>query len=608
MKGKILISIALMAMVGSCGKDNGPSGNNGGETGGRQQTLTLTDISELNSGTAELNSHAGLTSRSNLNPIAGTYVRLESDVTNETKPVYPRFTKTAAGDYLMFYHYGNSSTWAGNECEMLRSPDLISWNNYKKIMSATPFTDCAGQSNKRVYAGPHPLLLPNGDILVVASTRAVSNYRDRVADNGLAIIRSTDNGYSWSAEELVLVGTNWEPMPVLLPSGRIQIYYTDSKKMSGYSVDVSSGTSYIYSDDNGKTWLPEDRSEHLRAFAQVRLTEGNTNILTDQMPGVVALNGSNRLAAAMESYIGGKSDYTVYVSLAYSDENGDWGEPDGDGVLPKDRISKFIEGCAPYMVQFPSGETVMSYNTNTGSIFKMMIGDENGRNFSRDTKVFDQTANTGKGFWGSLYCIDSHRMVAGLGGSGSVMQVGQFYLNHSIAAAKHSVDVDGNNGEWLKSDEALWICSLGDTKATVRAASDADNVYILFEVADKDISKDDYVQAFFADPDKNVIGSSSVRVKASYLGFKTAGKYAGGWKESEIGAKASSSYDGTPAMNSDEDHGYVVEMSVPKSSLPVKDGKVLANFSLFDIKNGGEDAIVSTAEKSTANWIMISGL
>lgn len=603
MKRNLLIVIMLAAFVPGCEKDPGTGGSQGNE-GGRRQSLTLLEISELNAGEQSVNSHSGMMSRSTLTSIAGTYVQLGSDVTGETMPVYPRFTATDAGDYLMFYHYGNSSTWAGNECEVLRSSDLKNWGNYKKVFSVYPITDCTGASNKRAYAGAHPLLLRDGTILTVASTRAISNFRDRVADNGLSIRTSSDNGYSWSEETLILLGTNWEPMPVLLPSGRIQIYYTDSKKTDA-SVTVSSGSSYIYSDDNGKTWLPADPADHIEAFAQVRYTEGSKVILTDQMPAVIALNGSNKLAAAAESFIGG-TDYTSYISLAYTDESGSWGEPDASGVLPVDRVNNFIKGCAPYLVQFPSGETVLSYND--GSVFYMRLGDENCRDFGPAIKVFQQTAATGKGFWGSLYCVDSHRMVAGLGGSGGVLQIGQFYLNHSIRAATHQVNVDGNNTEWKKTDETLYICSLGDTKATVRAAQDADNLYLLFEVADKDISKDDYVQAFFSDPSRNALGAGSIRVKASYAGLKTAGPYAGGWREGDTGAKVSASYDGTPSLNSDEDNGYVIEISIPKASLPVKEGGVLANFSLFDIKNGGEDAIIPTTKTSTDSWIMIYGL
>lgn len=589
-----------------------PGGESGNKPdGGRRQTLTLTDIKDLNNIGGEPADHRAYISRSILTPIAGTYVQLASNVTNEEKPIYPRFTRTGDGKYVMFYHGGNASTWAGNECEYLISDDMISWGNYKKLFTATAITDCEGKANKRGYAGPHPLLLANGEIMIVCSTRAISNFRERIPDNGLAIRFSKDGGYTWGEETIVFVGTNWEPMPVQLASGRIQIYYTDSKKIVGSSAFgsgnevISSGSSYIYSDDNGKTWLPSNPSEHIRAFAQVRYKDGSTNIMTDQMPAVIELAGSRKLAAAAESFIGGAS-YKTYISLAYSDDDGKWGDPDASGVLPSDRVDRFCSGCAPYLVQFPSGETVLSYNDN--SVFYMRQGDADGRNYGDAIKVFSQTAATGKGFWGSLYCSDSHRMVAGVGGSNGVLQVGQFYLNHAIKAASHAVNVDGNNNEWKKSDEALYICSLGDTKATVRCSHDTDNLYFLFEITDKDISKDDYVQLFLSDPQKQALSGTSIRVKASYSGLKTAGPYAGGWQEKSIGAKVSSSYDGTPAMNSDEDHGYLVEISVPKSSVAINNGMVLANFALFDIKNGGEDAILPTADKSTEKWIPIIGL
>lgn len=608
LKGCLILTAVLLL---SCSKDPAEEGSGSSIQTGTRQTLNIVSIDDVNRGTATVNSHADLLGRSVLTPIAGTYVQLGQSVTNEEKPVYPRFIKTDAGDYLMFYHYG-TTTWAGNECEYMRSPDLVNWTWEKKLFSVYEMTDCAGKSNKRAYAGANMVKLANGDILAVASTRAITNYRDRNADNGLAIRISSDNGHSWSAEQIVYVGTNWEPMPVVLPSGRIHIYYTDSKKLpegafgSGKEV-ISTGSSFIWSDDNGKTWQggSNNASEHEIGFAQVRYEYGSQIILTDQMPAVIALNGSDRLAAAAESFIGG-ADYDSYISLAYTDEDGNWGEPDGKGVLPSDRNNNFIKGCAPYLVQFPSGETVLSYNDN--NVFYMMQGDAQARNFRESVKVFDKDLTTGKGFWGALYCHDSHRMVAGVGGSGSILQVGQFYLNHAIKASSHPVVLDGNNTDWKSSDEALYICSLGDAKAVVRCSKDAENLYFIFDVKDADISKDDYVQVFLSDASKDIAGSHSLRVKASYSGYKTSGNYAGGWKDSDTGAWAAASYDGTPTYNSDTDNGYIVEISVPLSALNISDGTILANFSLFDIGNGGEDAIVSSAGKSTRDWIPVTGL
>ena len=603
------VSAILLASMG-CEKNPDTGGNGQNTPGGRRQTLKLTPVTELNSVPGEVNSHSATALKSIFTPVAGSYVQLGEGVLQEEKPIYPRFVRTDNGDYLMFYHGGNASSWAGNECSYARSSDLVNWQFEKKLFAVHQMTDCTGGSNRRAYAGAHPLKLADGRILVVAATRAMSSYRDRVPDNGLAIRISDDNGVTWGEEQIVYVGTNWEPMPLLLPDGRIQIYYTDSQKLNSDAFGVgneviSTGSSYIESSDGGKTWTHGTSTDHARGFAQVRYSYGSQIILTDQMPAVIALNGTSAMAAAAESFIGGAS-YTSYVSLAYSDGNGSWGTPDAQGVLPADRVNKFTKGCAPYLVQFPSGETVLSYNNN--NVFYMRQGDARGRNFSDEVKVFSQTLTTGKGFWGSLFCAGSHTLLAGIGGNGGAMQVGQFYLNHAIKAATHSVTVDGNNTDWKTSDEALWICSLGDTKATVRCAQDAENVYFLFEVSDADISKDDYVQIFLSDPSKSETGGTSLRVKASYEGLKTEGNYAGGWREKALGSKVSSSYDGTVAYNADTDNGYVVEISIPRSALPVHDGALLMNAALFDIRNGGEDALLPTADKSTARWIQISGL
>lgn len=577
---------------------------------GQRRTLVLSPITELNQASTELNTHKGLMSRSILSPIAGTYLQLDKSVTTVDRPIYPRFVKAGNGDYLLFFHAGNEKTDAGNECEYLRSKDMLNWSWEKKPFAAYSMTDCTGAANKRGYAGANVIKLKDGRLMAVASTRAITAFRERGADNGLSIIYSSDNGLTWSKEEIIYIGTNWEPMPLQLSDGTIQIYYTDSKKLVGSDAFgagkevISSGSSYIESKDNGKTWSGGNHNPatHLIAFAQVRYTHGSQIILTDQMPAVIQLNGSKKLAAAAESFIGGAS-YKSYISLAYSDENGSWGSPDARGCLPRERKDNFTSGCAPYLVQFPSGETVLSYNDS--NVFYMRQGDENAANFGEQIKVFNQSAASGKGFWGALYCADSHTLAAGVAGSGGSIQVGQFYLNHAIKAASHKVTIDGDNKEWQASDEALYICSLGDTKATVRCSQDASKLYFLFEVKDKDISKDDYICLYLSDASKNALSASSLRVKANYTGLKSAGGYSGGWKDGAKGVEVSAAYDGSIGYQEDTDNGYIVEISVEKSQLAINNDKILVNASLFDIKNGGEDAIVSTAEKSTNKWIEI---
>lgn len=605
---KRLIYLTTLLLWG-CSQDIDRPTPGGPQDIGQARTISLSPISELNRTSTGVNTHKGLTGRSVLSPIAGTYLQLDKSVTHEDKPNYPRFVRASNGDCLLFYHYGNESTNAGNESEYLRSTDLLNWSWEKKPFAAYSITDCTGAANKRGYAGANVIRLQDGRLMAVAATRAISAYRERAADNGLSILFSSDHGHTWSQEQIVFIGTNWEPMPLQLADGTIQIYYTDSKKLNSQAFGqgkevVSTGSSYIQSKDNGKTWTggTHNPATHLLAFAQVRYHYQGLDILTDQMPAVIQLNGSKRLAAAAESFIGGAS-YKSYISLAYSDENGAWGSPDASGRLPLERKDNFISGCAPYLVQFPSGETVLSYNQD--NVFYLRCGDENAANFGNPIKVFNQSAASGKGFWGALYCTDSHTLIAGVAGTGAVIQVGQFYLNHAIHAASHQVNVDGDNKDWPTSDEALYICALGDTKATVRCSQDASKLYFLVEVKDKEISKDDYICLYLSDASKKTLSSSSLRVKANYAGLTSAGGYSGSWKDGASGVEVSASYDGSIGHPEDEDNGYLVEIAIDKAQLPIANHKILVNASLFDIKNGGEDALVPTADKTTEKWIEI---
>ena len=571
----------------------------------QKRNLNFTSIDLLNQA-GSLNSHASVTGTSVLTPIAGTEVTVSQDIaTGGPQPQYPRLAKTSSGSYILFYHpSGNGVSASGNKSCVLRSDNLTDWSYAGNPFPNYSFTDCAGEANTRGYAGAHPLLLPNGDLLAVASTRAIKNYRDRNADNGLAIRKSSDGGQTWSSEQIVYVGTNWEPMPVLLPSGRIQIYYPDSKKMDSDAfgagnVVVSTGTSYIYSDDGGQTWTPSGTNDHLRAFAQVRYTSGSDIILTDQMPAVITLNNTNTLAAAAESFIGGAS-YTSYISLAYTDASGSWGTPNAQGVLPTDRSNNIFTGSAPYLVQFPSGETVLSYNRN--DYFYYRNGNAQARNFGAEHRFFSGGAD---GFWGSMCLIDSHRLFAGIGGLNNCLRIGQFYLNHAITASSKTITVDSRTMDWAVSDEALWLCSGTASKATLRCAEGADYLYFLVEVEDANLSTSDYVDIYLA-KDAGTLNTAAIRIRANAEGLLGTARYSSGWVSSSDAVVVRSAYDGSLGSG-DTDHGYLVEIAVPLSSLPVFTDRLLLNFAMNDSDNGGAVSIVPLSS-SAADWLPILGL
>ncbi|MBO4446954.1 MAG: exo-alpha-sialidase [Bacteroidales bacterium] len=523
------------------------------------------------------NSHASAFSRSNITMIGGTYVQIPHGqmglISGNTGVVYPRFIKTSENNWLMFYHYGNSSTWAGNYCSYMRSSDLVNWTFEKKLFNfksnqTSPYynTEDLSKTYTRGYAGADLCTLPDGRILAVAATRPMSNYKLRPLDSGLAIRYSSDGGHTWTDDQLVLMGTCWEPFPLVLPSGRIQIYYTDARPYypSGNSTwngteVMGSGVSYIYSDDNGASWVSDDgNGNHLVAYRQLRTVSDvdGTPLYSDQMPTVLVLNAGAGLAGAGESLK--KSLGSGFrICTAYSGPDMDWGTPVSVGDFPEDRDNNFTTGASPYLLQFHSGETVLTYNIsyNSGNQFRYMMGDAQARNFFGSRPVMpsgisglDESASAivSLGFWGSTRVTGSHTLVAGVGGSTDpmTMQVAQFYLNHDISAPSvTSVELDAKPNDW-HGTEALFAGSSTSDQAILRASHNSSTLYLLVE---------------------SVGNASAVHVDLSVGGtLKRISMNASGLISSALsGVTASCGV----ATTEDGQMGFVCEVAVPLSSL-----------------------------------------
>src|SRR5690606_29275421 len=267
----------------------------------------------------------------------------------------------------------NAPQTIGASCEYAISNNLITWVPKGKIYQNYKITDSKGEANERRFANCDAVVLSNGDILAVASFRANVGYRDKPLDAGVLIRRSTDNGNSWSDPIEIYQGVNWEPYLLELPSGEIHCYFTDSDRTSSHGTDT--GTAMVVSNDNGNTWTPSFGSLPYYVLRTAFKIEGDENTyFNNQMPSVIKLNNSNELAAALEANIGG-----YHISFAYSGEDGEWEHLAIDEEGPEDRNDLAFVGSAPYLRQFPSGETILSYNHN--SRFHLKMGGEEARNF-----------------------------------------------------------------------------------------------------------------------------------------------------------------------------------------------------------------------------------
>ena len=102
------------------------------------------------------------------------------------------------------------------------------------------------------------------------------------------------------------------------------------------------------------------------------------------------------------------------------------------------------------------------------------------------------------------------------------------------------------------------------------------------------------------------LGAKSRRIRFGLNGIKNTDQYAGGWKALQFGAEASVAYDGSIDQKDDEDKGSIIELSIPKKSLEITNGRILVNFGYFDAIANAEDSIGDSG--STKGWLAIKGL
>lgn len=614
---KLYSGLALLAAVSlaSC-KAEGPD-DGSKQIPSESTKLTLTPFEKLNASADAVNSHKDDWAQSVLTLNYRSIVNVGASVLGTSSPSYSRIVKLADGSYILTAHDsysgGNGSTvyWA-------TSQDLVHWTPQGKLFASRSVVNARGQEATRLYTNGFGKVLSNGDVLMFASFRTTGTYsfwkwRD---DQGIEMRRSTDNGKTWSEPYEVYRGPNWEAIMLEDGDGELELYFSESRPWISGS---HSGTSMVRSTDGGRTWLPGLGKEPYRVIRHTWYDAHQDKwLFTDQMPGLIILNDSKCKAGVFESAhdypVGGSVNFCI--SFAWSPEDGNWNyiegeEKDGTGldvktakVGPVDRKIDVWNGSAPSLLQFPSGETVVSYGQDWYQWLR--IGDSRARNFGDAGKYLPA-----KGSWSSILLDGTHELITHMRNSTDGKNVGvilcKLALNHRIAASSHKVVIDGGNSDWVNADDALFAGSKCQAQATLRCAADADNIYFLVECRDENVSKDDYVQVFIAPSDAAKLNAQTLRVKVGLNGLRNQGVYAGNWIEKDFGANAVVRYDATLSDASDVDNGWLAEICVPRSSVKVVDGKVKVNLALFDME-GGEDAIVSTGEKNPQKWITVTGL
>ena len=565
---------------------------------------------ELNQGESELNSHADECGRSHLEKMTSMPTVIDLSAADDYFTRYPLITDMGSYGYILTWQDGEGQNNNGASTYYALSSDLKTWT-CKGTLFEKKYQRLSSDWSSviyRYYTNAATHLLSDGRLMAVASFWCTDTYSSSgvdaqdnyvldqaMKDHGIVVKFSSDYGKTWGSEQIVYYGPNWETHVMEPSPGHIELYFAESRpKISG----SHSGTSMVYSTDGGETWSPTPGNKPYRVMRKYWTDSSNAGGVSEkftyQMPVGIRLNGSDQMAFAMECVTGSVASLTHYVSVVYSPESGEWDYLEGNETGPSgNNLENFTKGIRPYLLQFPSGETVLSYSTSSKVRYRM--GDANASDFGDEAVLLDNSLGT----WGSMELDSDHMLIAvdrkdSDQNATDKLAIGVFALNHSITASGRSVTTDGFQHEWETSDEALYLGVSENTEALIRCSADASNIYLLVEVSDDAASDSDNIQLTLTGED---FGFDSRRVSLNSTGVTKVEWYNGGWEAMP------SKISGT--VLKDAAVGYIAELSIPRAELAVTGDRLLFNAAFH--KSSGAESSISDSE-TTEDWVYIKGL
>lgn len=525
------------------------------------EDVMIDSISVLNTAHGE-GSHNGKTATSSLEFDFRTGKIFKSTELIGDSSYYPRLKKLADGSYILFFQNGR---W-GPDIYYKTSTDLAEWSKPVPLFSSYK----SQWGDTRAFATADAAVLDNGDILVVCCYRSLENYTKNPERNGLMMKRSTDNGKTWSDEEIIYVGTTWEPCVLQHSSGEVQVYLTHTAPyiaLYGYNNTIrSSGSAILRSKDGGKTFTPKVTAAPFEADRVMQCYVGDLNgikIFNDQMPVAIEL-ADGTIAVACETQT---IDKKFGISLGWSYDN--FAVPlKIDEVGPKDRETRFITGVAPYLAVFESGETLLSYTR--GTIFRIRMGNEKAKGFDKEILPMEGKATS---LWGALEITDSHKVTfvtdyqptPSDNNTYSLLTMGSCYLNHDLTAKRMTPTLDGNGEDWKDNRDALFLGSVSQAQCSFRFACDDENVYILCQRLDEYINKGEDEEVLYLSCGDGKFYKLTVGCEGiEQFMVNEGGQYS---RKDADGIKCAVALNGKVGKKGGADNGYSAEIAVPRSMI-----------------------------------------
>ncbi len=307
---------------------------------------------------------------------------------------YPRMIQLKSKTLVCVYEI------SGGTINFIKSTDLG-----KTWMDPIVISHSVSGINRAV---PEILELADGSLL------ASYNLRPAIYDSskhyGITTIKSYDGGLTWKDERLVYQASAksadgcWEPAQIQLPSGEIQLFFSNE---GVYTNSSEQNISIFRSVDNGLSWTSTPQIVNFGAGKR------------DGMPVPILLNGKNEVLFSIEDNGTGQFNPSI-IRNSFSENWTTVVDASGNNrtaalLTP---LSSEIYAGAPYLRQLQTGETILSYQSTDGrttqwdlACMNVVIGDKNGKNFTHRSIPFNVPANK-MGLWNSLCVLQDNTVLA----------------------------------------------------------------------------------------------------------------------------------------------------------------------------------------------------
>jgi hypothetical protein len=464
------------------------------------------------------------------------------------------------------------------------------------------------QNSVLIYTvNPEIIQLQNGDLIVGCNDRPII---DNVVPFSISIRLSKDMGKTWSAPQIIYEGQSlwndgcWEPTFLQLPNGDLQMYFSDEGR---FLTTDEQETRMMTSHDNGLTWDAIIKNVSYRSNARdgmpVPIIVGDEILVSIESNPVWELLRPNILRTEI-------TNPWPFQLLADSQERTESGISFSSGV----------RGAAPYIVRIPSGEVILSYQTNgnrtdtNDETVEVAIGDKTGRNFSKLSRPFNLSLEK-SATWNSIMLWDSTSVAVVSSVNYNSTTIGAwFQIGHIIPeliAEQASPTIDGavTEAEWGKTFP-IFIGSTSNSNLKAAVRYDAGNLYVAALVKDENlfvgnVNADGF--NLYLDPQNSkytTIGSKQYRIWCSYNGsVKVYQGKNGSWIEQLQNSV-------TAMSKTDANYGgYTVEMKIPLDAINKTDKNPMRltldqeNFST-DTNGYSESVIFSNVDKP-CTWLEV---